>query len=77
MSGIHSSCTLPMFKAAITTAFAERGVAAQPERVVMSQPVWTKTMPSKFERLLVDQRTFVYCSTIAVGLHKSIITLFY
>lgn len=66
VTGIHASCSPAMFKAAVSEAFTASANASAstdlstgsgssssiptPERIVMAQPTWTKSVPSKFER---------------------------
>ena len=51
VAGLHASCTLSVLKAAFTTAITVAGLSTPPERVVLSQPMWTtKGLPSRYER---------------------------
>lgn len=51
VSGLHASCTLSALKTAFTTAINSKGLTITPERVVLSQPMWTtKGSPSRYER---------------------------
>ena len=51
VSGLHASCTVVALKAAFSAAITAAGLATHPERVVLSQPMWTtKVQPSRYER---------------------------
>ncbi len=56
VTGIHSSCSLQILKHAIQLVLSDpffngpNNSILTPERVVLSQPMWTKSVPSRFER---------------------------
>lgn len=54
VTGLHASCTLSALKAAFASALSDKGLDFAPERVVLSQPMWTtKGQPSRYERYAI------------------------